>query len=147
MLMTPDIELLFIDVAMPHPHLVALSLKLADQILGGGYRPVPPAGAAKGDGEIGPSFLQIVIGILPTKRPQFLLEVRIGEAAEIEDEVGIGGETVPVSERNNRDRRFAAWSMVVEGADQESPEIMDGEVTCIENHVGLGLELGHSLPF
>jgi hypothetical protein len=30
MLMTPDIELLFIDVAMPHPHLVAFSLKLAD---------------------------------------------------------------------------------------------------------------------
>jgi hypothetical protein len=72
MLMTPDIELLFIDVAMPHPHLVALSLKLADQILGGGYRPVPPAGAAKGDGEIGPSFLQIVRKCKSKKTPELL---------------------------------------------------------------------------
>lgn len=120
---------------MSHPNLVALGLKSADQILGGGYRPVSAAGAAEGNSQIGPSLLNVVrerepeeipellqirsgcgivqeelrhSRILPAQGAQLPLKMGIGETAEIDHKIGIGRDTMPIPERNNSDRRFAA---------------------------------------
>ena len=107
-------------------------LELAGQILGGGDRPVPPPRTPQRDGEVCPPLLQIEgkretekipesiqigsggwvleeelrnAGVTSRQRSQFLVEMRIGEAAEIEDEVGLGRDTVAISEGDQGDRQ------------------------------------------
>jgi hypothetical protein len=67
-----DIELYFLDVSMQNPHLLPLRVKLPDQILGSGHRPVPSTRAAEGDGQIGPPLLEVV-GKRKTKKSPHLL--------------------------------------------------------------------------
>lgn len=130
---------------MPNTHFLTPRLKLPDQIFGGAHRPVPPARAAKGDGEIGPSLMEVVgkhkteklpnllqigpglgilqeelrdLGIKPCQGPQLLLKMGIGETAEIEDEIGIRWEAVSIPERNKGDCGLGARSIVAKGTDQ-----------------------------
>ena len=84
-------------------------------------------------------------GMLPCQRPQLLLKMRIGETPEVEDEVRLGREAVPISERNKANRRLAPRPIIAKGIDQQPSKVMDRKTACVDDPVRLSLQLGHPL--
>lgn len=74
------------------------------------------------------------------------MKMGIGQAAKVEDEVGLGREAVPISEGNKSNRRLAPRSMIAKGTDQQSSKVMNRETARVDDPIRLSLELGHALP-